>query len=342
MSNSSQAILLMNLGSPESPSVKDVRRYLREFLMDERVMDVPVWWRNVLVNGIIVPLRASRSTEAYRSIWTDKGSPLVVITSQLKDAVAKETGLPVTICMRYGKPTPQSAMNELIQTNPRLKELILFPLYPHYAMSSYETAVEYVRDIYHNHRYHFKLTIVPPYYSHERYITALAESIVPYLNEDTDLLLFSYHGIPERHIRKSDVTSAHCLSNKECCVISSPAHPYCYRHQVFKTTELVTSKLQIPSGKYALAFQSRLGMEVWLKPYTAERLAALPKEGIKNLLVVCPAFVSDCLETLEEIGVEGRHIFLEAGGEKFTLIPCLNTHPLWVKAVAEIVKNLPE
>lgn len=334
-----KAILLMNLGSPDSPSVPDVRAYLREFLMDERVIDVPAWWRNILVKGIIVPFRSPKSAKAYRSIWTKDGSPLVVLTNQLSDAVAKETGLPVAVCMRYGNPTPQSAMDELLRTHPGLEEVVLFPLYPHYAMSSYETAVEYVKAIHQKRQYPFRLTVVPPYYRYELYITALAESIRPFLLEEYDMLLFSYHGIPERHIQKSDVTGKHCLSNKDCCAIASPAHPFCYRHQVIKTTELVASRLHLPQGKYALSFQSRLGRDEWLKPYTAERLESLPKEGVKKLLVVCPAFVSDCLETLEEIGEEGKHTFLKAGGEKFTMIPCLNIQPGWVKAVGEMART---
>jgi ferrochelatase len=224
-------------------------------------------------------------------------------------------------------------MNE----NPQIKEVSIFPLYPHYAMSSYETAVEYMKAVHAKNKYPFKLKIIHPYYNDTLYITALAESMRTYLDTPYDQILFSYHGIPERHILKSDITGNHCLKIANCCEIDSPSHAYCYRHQVRTTTKLVTEKLNIPSDKYNISFQSRLG-KGWLEPFTDIRLEELPKEGIKKLLVVCPAFVSDCLETLEEIAERGKETFLHAGGESFEMIPCLNTHPLWVKAIVEIVK----
>jgi protoporphyrin/coproporphyrin ferrochelatase len=327
----------MNLGSPDSTSVKDLRRYLNEFLMDERVIDVAKWWRTILVKGIIVPLRAPKSAAAYKSIWTAEGSPLIVLTKQLRSAVEELTDLPVEICMRYGNPSPKEAMDRLKKEHSSLQEVILFPLYPHYAMSSYETAVEYAKEIHEQEKYPFALSVVPPFYNNEDYISALTESIRPYLDEPYDLLLFSYHGIPERHVKKTDCTGKHCLQVEDCCHKSSPAHAFCYRHQVITTTELVAQRLGLPKEKYAFSFQSRLGRDPWLQPYTAKWLETLPSEGIKRIAVVCPAFVSDCLETLEEMGLEGKEIFLHAGGDKFTLIPCMNVGRRWAEAIVRLV-----
>ena len=337
-----RAIILMNLGSPDSTEVKDVRRYLDEFLMDERVIDYPYLFRFLLVRGIIVPFRAPKSAEAYKSIWTKEGSPLIVFTKQLQESLQKQVPETIEIAMRYGNPTPQNAYESLLRKNPALEEVILMPLYPHYAMSSYETAVEYMKQVHKRNRYSFRLTTVEPYYNNEDYIHALSESIRPYLDKDFDRLLFSYHGVPRRHILKGDITGSHCLKTHDCCEADSPAHAYCYRHQCFKTTALVTNELRVPKEKFELSFQSRLGRDTWLTPYTAQRLGELPKEGVKKLLIVCPAFVSDCLETLEEIAEQGKEIFLHAGGESFTMIPCLNTHPLWVSAIVKLLPPSPK
>jgi len=334
-----RGIILMNLGSPDSTEVKDVRRYLNEFLMDERVIDYPYLFRLLLVKGIIVPFRAPKSAEAYKSIWTAEGSPLIVFTSQLEKKLEEQISEPVEMAMRYGNPAPQAAFNNLLSKNSDIEEVILMPLYPHYAMSSYETAVEQMKEVYKKNKYTFRLKVIEPYYDNQDYIHALAESIKPYLQNDFDKVLFSYHGVPERHILKGDITGNHCLRTADCCQVDSPAHKYCYRHQCFKTTELVTKTLGIQKEKFEQTFQSRLGRDKWLTPYTAQRLGELPNEGIQKLLVVCPAFVSDCLETLEEIAEQGKEIFLHAGGESFTMIPCLNTHPLWVSAIAKWVNN---
>jgi len=334
-----RAVVLMNLGSPDSTEVKDVKRYLTEFLMDERVIDKPFLMRTLLVRGIIVPFRAPKSAEAYKSIWTKDGSPLIVISQQLRDALDKEIEEPVVIAMRYGNPSPKNAFDQLVRENTDLEEVIAVPMYPHYAMSSYETAVEYAVEQHKKGGYHFKLTTIKPYYDNEDYVTALCESIRPYLNQDFDQMLFSYHGVPERHIYKGDITGSHCLKSPDCCDVASPAHQYCYRHQCWKTTKIVTERLGIPKEKWGFSFQSRLGRDPWLQPYTAARLEQLPKEGVKKVLVVCPAFVSDCLETLEEIAEEGKESFLHNGGEKFQMIPCLNVHPLWVSAISKWVRE---
>jgi ferrochelatase len=327
-----RGIVLMNLGSPESTEVKDVRRYLMEFLMDERVIDYPWLFRLMLVGGIIAPFRAPKSAEAYRRIWTDKGSPLIVYSDELKKVLDHEIEEPVEIGMRYGNPGVKAAFDRLLEKSPAIEEVIAIPMYPHYAMSSYETAVEYAKNIHQKGKYSFRLTTIKPYYNDPDYLLALSESMKPFLH-DYDHILFSYHGVPRRHIIKGDITGSHCLQKPDCCSIPSAAHKQCYRHQCFETTRLVAANLGLPHGKYSQSFQSRLGREEWLQPYTAARLQELPSEGVKDLIVVCPAFVSDCLETLEEIAMEGKHIFLAAGGNSFRMIPCLNVHPLWVKAI---------
>ncbi len=328
-----RGVLLMNLGSPDSTEVKDVRRYLNEFLLDERVIDYPYIIRKPLVSGIIVPFRAPKSAEAYKTIWTPEGSPLIVLSKQLRTALQEQLEEPVELTMRYGNPSPEAAFRRLMERMPDMDEVIAIPMYPHYAMSSYETAVEYVKEVHKEKQYSFGLHFIKPYYNHPAYIGALADRMQPFLQQDYDHILFSYHGIPGRHIRKSDVTGNHCLTVNDCCNVSSPAHSFCYRHQCFTTTKLVTEKLGISTDKYSVSFQSRLG-KGWLQPFTDKRLEEMPGEGIKKLLVLCPAFTSDCLETLEEIEERGKESFMEAGGETYTMIPCLNTHPMWVKALS--------
>jgi len=332
----------MNLGSPDSTQVSDVKRYLNEFLMDERVIDSPYIWRAILVKGIIVPFRAPKTAHAYSTIWTKDGSPLVHLTKQLQAALQAQTDTPVEIAMRYGNPSAKQAFENLKNKYPGLQEVILLPLYPHYAMSSYETAVEYAKQIHQKGKYPFSLNIIAPYYNNADYINAMAENIRPYLSQPHDHILFSYHGIPERHILKSDTTGKHCLSMENCCEVDSPAHATCYRHQCFTTTHLIAAQLNIPKDKYSISFQSRLGRTPWLKPYTDFRLEEMPKEGIKNLLILCPAFVSDCLETLEEIAIRGKESFLNAGGESYTMIPCLNVSPVWVQTIIKWVNKIKE
>ncbi len=329
-----KGIVLMNLGSPDSTKVPDVRRYLRQFLMDERVIDMPWLSRALLVQGIIVPFRAPKTAAAYRTIWTKDGSPLIQLTRKLVAAMENELDMPVEMAMRYGNPSIDTAFSNLLKRDSSIEQVIAIPLYPHYAMSSYETAVENAKEVHSKKGYSFKLDFVKPYYNDPGYIAALAENMQPYLAEAYDHILFSYHGIPERHLLKSDPTGSHCLKSDQCCSIPSTAHATCYRHQCYTTTRLVTEKLGIPPDKFSVSFQSRLGKDPWLKPYTDFRLAEMPGEGIRKLLILCPAFVSDCLETLEEIEERGKETFLHAGGEKYNMIPCLNVHPRWVKTLA--------
>ncbi len=333
----SRAILLANLGSPDSTAVKDVKRYLNEFLMDERVIDVPYLLRSILVKGIIVPFRSPKSAAKYRTIWTEDGSPLIHITRQLTKLVAEDSGLPAYMCMRYANPNPRTVLAEIASRHPDLKVLVLMPLYPHYALSSYETAVEHVKRAHEAGGYSFTLKIVPPFFDDEDYINALANSIKPSLERPYDHMLFSYHGIPERHVKKTDPTGNHCLNCVDCCQVPSAAHAFCYRHQIIQTTKLAAKALNIPENKYSFSFQSRLGTDKWLKPYSVEEFRRMPEQGIKNLVVACPAFVSDCLETLEEIWVEGKEVFQKAGGHSFHVVPCLNTDSMWVKTITKLV-----
>jgi len=329
----------MNLGSPDSTKVSDVRNYLNEFLMDERVIDSHYITRTLLVKGIITPFRASKSAEAYRAIWGEEGSPLVAITRHLKTALQQQMPEAIEVAMRYGNPTMKHAYDQLFAARPAIEEVVLLPLYPHYAMSSYETAVEHAKAVHKNGKYPFRITAIPPFYNNPVYIDALAESIKPFLANQNSHLLFSYHSIPERHIIKGDITKSHCLQSANCCETPSAAHKFCYRHQCFATTKLVTERLGIPKDKYSVSFQSKLGRSEWLKPSTTLRMDQMPKEGIKDLAVVCPSFVSDCLETLEEIAIREKENFLKAGGERFTFIPCMNTQPQWVKAIVQLIRN---
>lgn len=343
-----RGIILMNLGSPDSTSVKDVRRYLNEFLMDERVIDKPFLMRWLLVKALITPARAPKSAAAYKKIWREEGSPLVVLTQQLCEKLSHQIPYPVEIAMRYGNPHPKKNFEKLLEKNPEMKEVIVVPLYPHYAMSSYETAVEYIKSIHRKEGYAFRLKIVPPFYNHLAYIEALAESIRPYLKEDFDQLLFSYHGIPQHHLDKYDPNNVHAIEDKYCCNETDLTHTYCYRYQVTVTSDLVAARLGLTNTQWQQSYQSRLGRQPWLLPNTQERLPALPGEGVKKLLVVSPSFVSDCLETLEEINMEGRKTFMENGGVSYTYIPCMNVQPVWINALVQLIeetaaqKNAPE
>ncbi len=334
-----KALLLINLGSPDSFAVPDVRRYLHQFLMDEKVIDVPTLYRNLLVKGYIVPFRAAKSAHAYQTIWTDKGSPLIVLTEEFKEHLLQKLNLPVAVCMRYANPTPEIALKELENKVPDLNELLIAPLYPHYAMSSYETALDYVKDYIKDWKKDIKLRVLKPFYNEPAYISSLADSMKPYLDKNVfDAYLFSYHGLPERHIKKTDPTKNHCLVNDNCCEVKSIAWDFCYRHQVKETTKLVAEKLNLEPSKVLLSFQSRLGSG-WLEPFTDVMFTELPQKGIKKLLVITPSFVTDCLETLEEINIRGKQSFLEDGGDEFVSVPCLNSLPQWVEAFAAYCNN---
>ena len=334
----SKAILLVNLGSPDSPSVPDVRRYLNEFLMDGRVIDV-AWPIRRFVVGMILVKRPHESGEAYEKIWTKDGSPLVVSSRNVQKLLQARLSVPVELAMRYQNPSIESAVNKLAAKD--VTEVLLIPLFPHYAMSSYETAVVRVEEVAKKLAPQMKVTVQPPYYDQPDYIAALVASAKDYL-KDYDHLLFSYHGIPERHLHKSDPTGGHCLKVENCCEVenhgdrSQGPHATCYRAQCFATTRAFVKLAGVPPEKYSVSFQSRLGKEPWLKPYTDYELARLPNEGKKRVLVICPAFVSDCLETIEEIGMRGCEQFMAGNGKEFTRIPCMNEHPAWIDALEKM------
>lgn len=333
-----KGVLLVNLGSPDSPTAKDVKPYLDEFLMDERVIDVNKVLRNVLVRGIILQTRPKKSAKAYAKIWWDEGSPLVVISERFTKKLRELTDMPVALGMRYGTMTIKNSLQELKDKG--VDEVLLVPLYPHYAMSSYETVVVKTMEEQQKYFPEMRVTTMPAFFNSPDYIKVLSESIAEGLKDfDYDHILFSYHGIPERHIRKSDPTKFHCKIDGSCCGINSVAHYSCYRHQVYKTTELVKNYLKLPEEKVSTSFQSRLAGDPWLKPYTDYEFERLPKEGKKKLVVVTAAFVSDCLETLEEIAMEGKEQFEEAGGEDYKHIPCLNDNDAWVEVMAKWVNE---
>jgi len=330
----SKAVLLVNLGSPDSPSVPDVRRYLNEFLMDGRVIDTP-WLVRRFVVGMILINRPRESGHAYEKIWTKDGSPLVVISKHVQAALQKRVSVPVELAMRYQNPSIEFAVKNLAAKG--ADDVLLIPLFPHYAMSSYETAVVRVEEVAARFAPQMKLTVQPPYYDAPDFINALVASAMEFLRKDFDHLLFSFHGIPERHIKKSDTTGCHCLVRENCCEVPSPAHATCYRAQCFKTAAAFVAQAGVPAGKYSISFQSRLGKDPWLKPYTDYELPRLAQEGKKRMLVICPAFVSDCLETIEEIGMRGCEQFMAASGKEFTRIPCMNEHPLWIAALEKMI-----
>lgn len=334
---SKQGVLLVNLGSPDSTSVSDVRRYLREFLMDERVLDVPYWKRFLVVNCFILPFRPRKTAEAYHKVWWPEGSPLIVISRQVQAAVQQRLDVPVELAMRYQNPSIECAVQQLIAKG--VQQLLLVPLYPHHALSSTETVEVRVKEILARLAPQMNLATVPAFYDDRDYLDALIASAADFLTKDFDHLLFSFHGLPERHLRKADPTGAHCLSRPDCCEGTHEAHRTCYRAQAFKTVAAFAAKTGLPPAKYSIAFQSRLGRDPWLKPYTDLELLKFPARGIKRLLVLCPSFVADCLETLEEIGLRGRESFRQAGGEELTLIPCLNNHPRWIDALVTIINN---
>ncbi len=330
--------LLVNLGSPESPEPKDVKPYLDEFLMDKYIIDVPFLLRALLVRGIILRKRPEKSAAAYKKIWTDEGSPLIVLSKRMYEKVKTKVDFPVSLAMRYGKPSIFDGLKELADKG--VTEVLLLPLYPQHAMASTVTILVLAEELRKKHFPQMKFTSVPAFYNRPDYIRNLADSISGALQHfEYDHLLFSYHGIPERHIRKTDITKSHCKIDGSCCATPSPSHEFCYRHQCFETTRQVVELLGIPEGKYSQTFQSRLAGDKWLEPYTDVEINKMPGKGIKNLAVVTPAFVADCLETLEEIAMEARHQFLEHGGEDFLAIPCLNDNEDWANTVAKWIND---
>ncbi len=334
------ALLLVNLGSPASTEVGDVRRYLNQFLMDPYVIDVP-WPLRRLIVGMILLRRPAASAEAYRSIWWEDGSPLIVISRRLQQQVASRwTAGPVELAMRYGEPSIASGLRRLAAQG--VQRVTLVPLYPQFAASTVTTAIEEAQRAMTRERHAFALDVLPPFYDQPEYLQALAASAQPYLAQGFDHLLLSYHGLPERHLHRSDPTGSHCLKGADCCQRATGAVlASCYRAQCIHTSQGFAAAAGLADTQWSVSFQSRLGRAKWIEPYTEATLDELAARGVKKLLVMCPAFVADCIETLEEIGERGREQFIHAGGEDLQLVPCLNDHPAWADALVELCRRMP-
>lgn len=337
---SEQALLLVNLGSPASTDVPDVRRYLNQFLMDPYVIDLPWPVRRLLVS-LILRRRPADSAHAYASIWWPEGSPLVVLGRRLQDAMrAHWPSGPVELAMRYGEPSIERALCGLAERG--VRQVTFAPLYPHFADSTTTTAIEEARRVIQRHQLPLRLAILPPFYEAPEYLDALVSSVQPYLEQEFDHLLLSYHGLPERHLHKSDPSGSHCLKGADCCRrATGEVLARCYRAQCYRTSEGFAARAGLRPEQWSVSFQSRLGRAKWIEPYTEARLDELARQGVRKLLVMCPAFVADCIETLEEIGERGREQFRAAGGEDLQLVPCLNDHPAWVAALATLCRRAP-
>ncbi len=332
-------VLLINLGTPDAPTTPAVRRYLREFLSDPRVIDIPALPRWLLVNLIIAPFRSSKSAEAYQKIWTDKGSPLLNNTQELAHQAQSQLGAQyhVEMGMRYGSPSIKSAIQKLMQKD--ISEIRILPLFPQYASSSYGSAIEEALRVAGSQWNTPPIKIIPSFYNHPGFIKSWAEVADPILRKaQPDHLVFSFHGLPERQIFKSDPVGNHCLKFDDCCEQAVFQNRYCYRAQCFQTAKLIAKELGAPFEICSVTFQSRLGRTPWIKPYTDIVIPELIASGKKRIAIFSPSFVSDCLETLEELGIRLKESALEAGAEDFTLIPSLNTSSTWTQTVSNLVR----
>ena len=307
--------------------------------MDKHVITLPWLFRRLLVS-LILATRPAASARAYQSIWRPEGSPLVILSHQLTKAVAQlwPHG-PTELAMRYGEPSLSSALHELAQQG--VQQLVLAPLYPQFAHSTTTTVIEEAQRVISQEGLDLTLDILPPFYHEPDYLHALAASVQPYLTEPFDHFLMSFHGLPENHIHNSTPERTPCLKVADCCqraTQSTLAH--CYRAQCLYTANALAETLKLANTEWSFSFQSRLGRTKWIEPYTEQRLHELAGSGVKKLLMLCPGFVTDCLETLEEIEERGRELFINAGGKSFTLIPCLNTHPAWVKGLTNLCERV--
>ena len=328
-----KGVLLVNLGSPDSPNPPEVKKYLEEFLMDERVIDAPKLLLTLLVKGIIINTRPKKSAKAYQKIWWEEGSPLIVLSERLQAKVQEKVSAPVALAMRYGNPSIKSGLQALADQG--VTDTLIIPLYPQFAMATTETILVLAEELRQKHFPSMNFTSLPAFYHHADYIRVLANSIQEYLKDkEWEHLLFSYHGVPKRHIRKSDITKSHCKMDGKCCSTPSAAHEFCYSHQCYETTRKVAEYLELKEGTFSTSFQSRLGLDPWLQPYTDKTIEAFAKKGTKKMAVVTPAFVSDCLETLEEIGMEAVEDFEDNGGEQLHVVPCINDREDWINVMS--------
>jgi ferrochelatase len=334
-------VLLVNLGTPDAPRPREVRRYLREFLSDPRVFDYPALKRILILNLFILPLRPRASAEAYAKIWTEEGSPILVHGRALAERVRAALGgaAPVELAMRYQSPSIASALERLREA--MVDEIIVFPLFPQYSSAAWGSAVERVF-VEATRRWNVPaLSVVPPFYDHPAFVRAFAAVARPVLEElRPDRVLMSFHGLPQRHVIKSDASDGrHCLRSEGCCDRIVAANRNCYRAQCAASARAIAGALGLSADAWEMTFQSRLGREPWIRPYTDLRIRDLARAGSRRLAVLCPAFVADCLETLEEIGIRARDDFLANGGEELRLVPSLNASDVWVDAVLEILRD---
>lgn len=331
-----KGILLINLGSPKDLELESIKEYLKQFLSDDLVIDYPKLLQQILVNWIIIPSRYKNTREAYSEIWTKNGSPLINDTRILGEKVSLKSDTPVEVSMRYQFPSIKEGLVNLKKKG--CSEIFVVPLYPHYAMSTVLTTENEVKRIENELELDLKLNFIGAFYNEQEYISSLSKVIRNNRHEESDFLLFSYHGIPNRHLVKTDPTKSHCLQVKNCCDVESKAKPFCYKAQVIETSKLCAERLELKENEWGISFQSRIGPG-WIQPFTDKELVRLAEEGIKNLDVVCPAFVTDNLETLEEMNIRGRETFLEAGGQSFNYIPCLNDEESWVDFLVSASKR---
>lgn len=333
-------LMLVNLGTPDSASVPDVRRYLREFLSDPRVIDMNPIGRWLLLNLIILPRRPKKSAEAYRTIWTDEGSPLLVHSETLAKKVQSRLGdsALVALAMRYQNPSIRAALDTFAAEG--IDDIAVLPLFPQYASATTGSVVEKVMSEVQSAWNTPYLQFIPAFFEHPGFVNPMAAIAKTHLDEfNPDHLLMSFHGLPIRHLHKSEQGGGQCLVSEGCCDSIRKENRNCYRAQCVATARAVATEIGLRSEQFSIAFQSRLGKDPWIPPFTDREIERLGRTGTKRLSVMCPAFTADCLETLEEIGDRARESFLEAGGEAFQLIPCLNGDDQWADGILEIVSQ---
>ena len=328
-------VLLVNLGTPDSPSIKDVRKYLTEFLNDPYVIDIPLLRRFFLVNFIIVPFRAPKTAKLYKEIWTDKGSPLLMHGIDVKEKLQEELGenFIVELGMRYKHPDLKSALEKLKAEN--ISKIIVVPMYPQYASSTTETTIEKIKKITDKWQSAPDIEFIKQFYEHPGFINAWVERVNAYDLDKYDHILFSFHGLPERHLKKGHGTGS--CDEYNCTKEINENNQYCYKATCYETARMIAAQLNIAKEKCTICFQSRLGKDPWIQPYSDKVIIEKARSGIKKMLVLSPAFVADCLETVYEIGIEYAELFKENGGEELQLVECLNSHPSWIAALKEIV-----
>ncbi len=333
-----KGVLLVNLGTPNEPTRGAVYRYLKQFLLDRRVIDYPWLARQLIVQGIIAPFRSGKSAKAYRQLWTDNGSPLKYYGERVTEGVRQLLGeeYEVELAMRYQNPSIESAMTKLLQK--QVSEITVFPMFPQYASATTGSVHDEVMRIFRQKDTIPNLKFINSYYDYGPMIDIFADNARRFDLDSYDHIIFSYHGLPQRQLRKADDFN-HCLQQENCCQSISNVNQFCYSAQCHATTRAIVARLGLSADRYTTAFQSRLGPEAWAKPYTAATIEHLAKNGAKRLLVFSPAFVADCLETLIEISDEYQEEFEEMGGEKVDLVPSLNDDPRWIQAVRDLIVN---